>query len=265
MAYSSQITPWVGNVGRPGLPPPAAPKTALNLTAPGGTLTPYTDSFRAPSGSLPTAPTATPYGAFSAPDPANFQHSPSFQYDMDQMMKTIQRSAAARGTLLTPDTLKSLQSNAMGLASRDYQSAFDRSLAGYNANRDTAAMNFGQEHTAYGDALTGHQVGYGEALDTYKTNRDTTAGNIDAGLRLGAFGSPAPTMANPPGGGLGGDMGGGDYAQTVAAARAANPLGAQPGAKMPAGSQFRYVNSGPHPEHQQILNLYNKYVQGLGL
>lgn len=232
------------------------PMTGLNLSAPGGgALNPYTGMFAPPGGSSPTAPTATSFGAFTAPDPANFQHSPSFGYDMDQMLRAVQRSAAARGTLLTPDTLKSLQSNAMGLASRDYQNAFTNALNVYNTNRDTNAQNFGQRHTVFGDELAGHQADFRNALDTFTTNRDTTAGNIDNGLKLGAF------VANPPSGIVGGAGGGGlpvDYAQSVQTARSA----LQPGSRMER--VFRPVNSGPADaaRNRAVLSLYNQHYGG---
>lgn len=52
---------------------------------------------------------------------AQFRNSPGYQFDVDQMMEAVQRSAAARGTLLTGGTMRRLQENAGGLADRYVQ------------------------------------------------------------------------------------------------------------------------------------------------
>jgi hypothetical protein len=90
------------------------------------------------------APSPSPYGAFSAPDPANYTHDPGFQANLDLQQKSIQRAGAARGSLLSGGLLNRLQANASGLAAQDYGNQFQRALAAYNANRDTQAQNFGQ-------------------------------------------------------------------------------------------------------------------------
>lgn len=90
------------------------------------------------------APTATPYGDFGGLDPSTFDRSSGSQYLQDQQQKAIERSAAARGTLLNGGTLQALQKNAAGNASQDYGDAFNRALQTYTTNRDTNQQNFGQ-------------------------------------------------------------------------------------------------------------------------
>lgn len=56
---------------------------------------------------------------------AAYQSSPAMQYQMDQMQKATERSAAARGNLLGGNVLQELQRNASGIASQDYQNQFN--------------------------------------------------------------------------------------------------------------------------------------------
>lgn len=54
-----------------------------------------------------------------------YQSSPAMQYQMDQMQRATERSAAARGGLMGGNVLRELQSNAAGIASQDYQNQFN--------------------------------------------------------------------------------------------------------------------------------------------
>ncbi len=55
---------------------------------------------------------------------ANFSQSPAAQYQMEQMQRATERSAAARGGLMGGNVLRELQQNAAGIASQDYQNQF---------------------------------------------------------------------------------------------------------------------------------------------
>lgn len=55
---------------------------------------------------------------------AAYQSSPAMQYQMDQMQKATERSAAARGGLMSGAVLQELQRSASGIASQDYQNQF---------------------------------------------------------------------------------------------------------------------------------------------
>ena len=56
---------------------------------------------------------------------AAYQSSPAMQYQMDQMQRATERSAAARGGALGGNVLMELQRNASGIASQDYQNQFN--------------------------------------------------------------------------------------------------------------------------------------------
>ncbi len=65
-------------------------------------------------------------GPFSMPSASEFQQSPGYQFARDQGLQAIQRSAAARGTLLTGGTLKALDQYGTGVANQDYNNYFNR-------------------------------------------------------------------------------------------------------------------------------------------
>jgi hypothetical protein len=57
---------------------------------------------------------------------ADFQNDPSYQFNLQQGQQAIERSAAARGGLNSGGTMKSLAQYSQGLASQDYNNAFNR-------------------------------------------------------------------------------------------------------------------------------------------
>ena len=93
---------------------------------------------------------------------------PSYQFRLDQGLKAVQRSAAARGGLLSGGTLKGLNDYAQGAASQEYGQAYGRwndtqtntfnrlaSVAGLGqtANQSTAAAG-AQASGTIGNLLT---------------------------------------------------------------------------------------------------------------
>jgi hypothetical protein len=55
-----------------------------------------------------------------------FQQDPGYAFRMSEGMKGLERSAAARGGLLSGGTLKGIQRYGQNLASQEYQNAFNR-------------------------------------------------------------------------------------------------------------------------------------------
>ena len=64
-------------------------------------------------------------GDFQAP---NVTDDPGFKFRMAEGQKALERSAAAKGTLLTGGTLKDLGQYSQGLASQEYANAYGRAL-----------------------------------------------------------------------------------------------------------------------------------------
>lgn len=77
-------------------------------------------------------------------DPAS---DPSYQWRLKQGQEAVEKSAAARGGFFSGQTGKELAGYGQGMASQEYQSAFDR---------DLASKRFGTQ--AYGTAFTADQA-----------------------------------------------------------------------------------------------------------
>jgi hypothetical protein len=60
------------------------------------------------------------------------QLDPGYQFRLDEGQKAIERSAAARGGLTTGGTIKATERYAQGLASDEYQKAYNRKLLEYS-------------------------------------------------------------------------------------------------------------------------------------
>ncbi|WJZ48154.1 DNA transfer protein [Phage DSL-LC05] len=69
---------------------------------------------------VPLATEYTPFGM------GQFQADPGYAFRMSEGMKGLERSAAARGGLLSGGTLKGIQRFGQDLASQEYQNAFNR-------------------------------------------------------------------------------------------------------------------------------------------
>lgn len=59
-------------------------------------------------------------------DMSGFQASPGYQFRQDEAQKAVERSAAARGGLVSGRTLKELQERSQGLASQEYGNYMNR-------------------------------------------------------------------------------------------------------------------------------------------
>jgi hypothetical protein len=69
----------------------------------------------------------------------DFQADPGYAFRLSEGMKALDRTAAARGGLLSGSTLKGAQRYGSDLASQEYQNAFNR----YQANRAQQAQEYG--------------------------------------------------------------------------------------------------------------------------
>ncbi len=92
-------------------------------------------------------------GAFGG-NPGSLIDDPGYQFQLGEGLKALQRSAAARGTLLTGGTLKGLNNYAQQAANTAYQGAFNRNMGvaqmGLNAANDLTGLN-----RAYGQSASG--------------------------------------------------------------------------------------------------------------
>lgn len=172
----------------------------------------------------------------------NLMQDPGYQFRLSEGLKALERSAAARGGLMSGATGKALQRYGQDVASQEYQNAYNRALTQYNAatqreatgyNRlasmaglgQTAAQNIGGQTTTLGANLGN----IGLLSGANQANAALQMGNIRAS-QYGGYGSalgqalnylrpgtqsPAPVtdMSTYGGFGTGGGYGNQDYGQ----------------------------------------------------
>jgi hypothetical protein len=104
----------------------------------------------------------------------DFEADPGYQFRQDEGLKALERSAAARGGLLSGRAMKDTMRFSQGLASDEYGRSFDRFRLnqGDTFNRLAAIAGVGQTATQqtsaaagrYGDAAAGNIIGAGNAM-----------------------------------------------------------------------------------------------------
>ena len=78
----------------------------------------------------------TPYQSFQAPTTLDEQNDPGYQARLQLGTDALQRSAAARGGVLTGGTAKDLNTYAQDYASNEYGNVYNRALGTYGANAE---------------------------------------------------------------------------------------------------------------------------------
>ena len=150
---------------------------------------------------IPLATNYTPFGM------QQFQADPGYQFRLQEGLKQLQGRAAARGGALSGATLKGVQQYGQGLASEEYQNAFNRyqteraarlsplqSLAGVG---QTAVNQLGQAGQAYATgAGEAAQAGAAARASGYVGGANALTGALGQlgqyGMykQMGLFGSP---------------------------------------------------------------------------
>jgi hypothetical protein len=145
-----------------------AGQTAVNdlsgLLAPGGSLSqPWT-------------------GTFNAPTAAQAAATPGYQFTLQQGQNAIQNSAAAQGNLLSGGTEAALDQYSQGLASTNYQQAFNNALTQYGTSYNTFENNQANQFNRLASVAglgqtTATQLGsQGQQAANNTSNIDLTAG-----------------------------------------------------------------------------------------
>ncbi len=148
------------------------------------------------------------YGKYATAEftPEKFQTDPGYAFRMSEGMKALERSAAARGGLLSGSTLKAAQRYGQDLASTEYQNAFNRyqaertgtlnpyaSLAGVaQSGANTLGSQAGQYGAnvsnilgSYGSAAQGNIIGSGNAQASgYMGAANAIAGGVGQGINF---------------------------------------------------------------------------------
>ena len=110
---------------------------------------------------------------------ADFQQDPGYAFRQAEGMKALERSAAARGNLLSGSTMKGIQRFGQDLASQEYQNAFNRYQIERSAklNPLQSLMGSGQSATNVMTGAAG-QMGQNEAANLYGAGQARASGYI---------------------------------------------------------------------------------------
>jgi hypothetical protein len=146
-------------------------------------------------------------GEFGAATPFDFQYDqntdPGYGFRFAEGMKGLERSAAARGGLLSGATLKGITRYGQDMGSQEYQNAFNRYLTGFNANTGERNQLYNRLAGVAGTGQTAtNQIGTqganmaGNIGNAYMTSAANTgnAAMAAAGARQSAFGGAANVL-----------------------------------------------------------------------
>jgi len=156
---------------------------------------------------------------------SDFEQDPGYGFRQAEGMKALERSAAARGNLLSGSTLKGVQRFGQDLASQEYGNAFNRYQVERSAklNPLQSLMGSGQSATNVMTGAAG-QMGQNQANNLYNAGQARASGYVGSANALnnalGQIGGMAANYPmnnaimgyydrNTPGGGLGGGLPGG--------------------------------------------------------
>jgi hypothetical protein len=149
------------------------------------------------------APLASEYTPFGM---QQFQQDPGYAFRMSEGMKGLERSAAARGGLLSGATMKGIQRYGQDLASQEFQNAFNR--YGIERERRLAPL---QSLAGVGQTtsqqLGAAGTGFANTLGNIGMNQANVQGNA-AMARASAYGDTTNQLANLAGRYYGGGFGG---------------------------------------------------------
>jgi hypothetical protein len=122
----------------------------------------------------------TPYSqTFSAPTGLTEQNDPGYEARLQLGQDAIQRSAAARGGVVTGGTAQSLNNEAQDYASNEYGNVYNRALNTFNTNYNAYNTNQTNQYNKLA-ALTGA----GQTTATNLANQGQSAANATSNIDL---------------------------------------------------------------------------------
>lgn len=129
------------------------------------------------------------YADFQAPTAAQAAATPGYQFTLDQGLKSVQNSAAARGLGTSGAALKGASTYATGLADSTYNDVFNRALNTYNTNLGKAQSTFQTNYNSAANNVNRLSGLVGNGQNAAATNGSlgaAAAGNIGNTLMSGA-------------------------------------------------------------------------------
>ena len=126
-------------------------------------------------------------GAFTGK--VDLTQDPGYAFRLSEGQKALDRSAAARGGLISGGALKAAQRFGQDLGSQEYQNAYNRALTGYNADvaREATGYNRLAALAGYGQTATGQIGAAGQNMASNVGNLMTSGAAANAAGTVGGF------------------------------------------------------------------------------
>lgn len=168
-------------------------------------------------------------GQFTAPTDVTEQNDPGYQFRIKQAQQGFERSAAARGQLLSGGTLKALQRYTQDYASNEYGNVYGRALGEFQQKRNIFETNASNQ---FGRLTSLANSGQAAATGNAQMGADLTTGAANA-QAAGQVGS-----ANAYGGALSGIGNNLSFLSMLQAMNKSQPTAAPIWATQGQGNQF---------------------------
>lgn len=153
-------------------------------------------AFQQPTGGLNT----DAQGNFVMPNDVTEQNDPGYKFRMQQGQQAIERSAAAKGTLLTGGTLKDLTDYQQGTASQEYGNVYQRALTDWQNNYNSALTNYQTKYNAgLSDWTTNYNAANQQYQQAYNIFSNNQANQYNRIANLAGLGQTAATQLGSQG------------------------------------------------------------------
>ena len=129
----------------------------------------------------------------------DYQADPGYGFRLSEGMKAIDRSAASRGRLLSGETIKDAQRFGQGLATQEYQNAYNRFGSDQATRRNALAGLAGGFAPTAAQQLNASGVNYAANVNDLGASTARNYGNADltgAAARQSAYGGAGGAFAN---------------------------------------------------------------------
>ena len=154
-------------------------------------------------------------GAFSF-TAKDYQADPGYAFRLSEGQRALERTAAARGGLISGGALKAATRYGQDMGSQEYQNAYQRALTGYGTQVDRSNTAFSRGLTGYNADVARSDTGYnrlagmagigqttGQQLNTaganYASMGSNTLGNYGTAAGNAVMGAGAATAAGQMG------------------------------------------------------------------
>jgi hypothetical protein len=128
---------------------------------------------------------------FQAPTDVTEQNDPGFQFRLKEDQQALERSAAARGTLLTTGTLKDLGQRQQDIGAQEFQNVYNRALGKYQndfgAHQANEQARYAAHNANFGNNLNLNQNQFNQGLATNQNafNQQYSLANLGYNAALG--------------------------------------------------------------------------------